>query len=209
MDALSTAAKRKYFFALLYFCEGAPIGFIWWMLPTQLRSAGVPVERITLMTSLLVLPWALKFLWAPAVDLNQNKRWTLKSWIVTSQIMMSVSMIPLLILDLSADYQIVFFFLLLHTISAATQDVAIDALCITSVPLEEQGRINGWMQAGMLAGRSVFGGIALMVSVYLGVISVLTIMIVMIITVAIMLTVVTIPQRDREDNRSLKGILQS
>jgi MFS family permease len=64
-------------FAALYFSEGAPIGFIWWALPAQLRLQHVPIEQITLLTSTLVLPWTLKFLWAPLVDLLSGNRWTL------------------------------------------------------------------------------------------------------------------------------------
>lgn len=164
MDFLSTPNRRKFLFAVLYFCEGAPIGFIWWMLPTQLRSEGVPVAQITTLTSLLVLPWALKFLWAPVVDTIQSLRWSLRSWIISAQVLMMVTLFPLLFLDFSSHYPIIVILLIAHTISAATQDVAIDALCIATVPGGEQGSVNGWMQAGMLMGRSLFGGVALLVS---------------------------------------------
>jgi len=43
-------------FTLLYLSEGAPIGFIWWALPTLLRTAGVSVPKITELTAMLVLP---------------------------------------------------------------------------------------------------------------------------------------------------------
>ena len=36
--------------------------------------------------------------------------------------------------------------------------MAIDALAIGAVPPESRGRLNGAMQAGMLTGRSLFGG---------------------------------------------------
>jgi MFS transporter, PAT family, beta-lactamase induction signal transducer AmpG len=58
--------------------------------------------------------------------------------------------------------------LLLHTFAAATQDVSIDALSISIVPPNERGAINGWMQAGMLGGRSLFGGGALLLTAYVG-----------------------------------------
>jgi MFS transporter (putative signal transducer) len=46
--------------------------------------------------------------------------------------------------------------------------VAIDALAINSVPPGERGFLNGCMQAGMLTGRSVFGGGALFAAAWLG-----------------------------------------
>lgn len=166
MNFLSTPRKRIFLFTLLYASEGAPIGFIWWTLPTELRSLGIPVDQITALTSLLVLPWALKFLWAPVVDIFRTPRWTLRSWIVAAQMLMVLSLIPLFIIDVPSSHALVVFFLLLHTVSAATQDAAIDALCISEVPPSERGAVNGWMQAGMLFGRALFGGGAIVLTQY-------------------------------------------
>jgi hypothetical protein len=68
MSLLGTARRRRALFFLLYACEGAPIGFLWWALPAELRARGVPVAEITLLTSTLVLPWTFKFVWAPLLD---------------------------------------------------------------------------------------------------------------------------------------------
>lgn len=166
MNFLSTPGKRIFLFTLLYASEGAPIGFIWWTLPTELRSRGVPVDQITTVTSLLVLPWALKFLWAPLVDILRTPRWTLRSWIIAAQMMMVLSLTPLFIGDVPSSHALVVFLLLLHTVSAATQDAAIDALCINEVPPSQRGAVNGWMQAGMLFGRALFGGGAIVLTRY-------------------------------------------
>jgi predicted MFS family arabinose efflux permease len=58
--------------------------------------------------------------------------------------------------------------LLAHAVCAATQDVAIDALAVAAVPPEERGRINAAMQVGMLGGRSLFGGGAILLATYGG-----------------------------------------
>ncbi len=147
-------------FAALYASEGAPIGFLWWALPSVLRSYGIPVVDIATLTSILVLPWAFKVLWAPAVDTLQY-RFPLTHWIVACQMLMGITLLPLLVLDLHEQFPLIFVFLILHSISAATQDVAIDALCIRSSNPQERGSLNGWMQAGMLTGRSMLGGGAL------------------------------------------------
>lgn len=163
---LSASRKRIVLFALLYASEGAPIGFMWWTLPTELRTLGIPINDITALTSLLVLPWTLKFLWAPLVDIIRSSRWTLRSWIIAAQLTMSLSLLPMVFLDISAHYSLAVLFFMLHTFAAATQDVAIDALCISEVPASERGTVNGWMQAGMLAGRALFGGGAIAVTQY-------------------------------------------
>jgi len=163
-----TPAGRKLLFALLYLSEGAPIGFLWWALPTRLRGAGVPVEDITALTALLVIPWTFKFAWAPFVDVLRSLRWTRRSWIVAAQLMMGLALLPLLVLDLQTDLALIVPFLVLHAVAAATQDVAIDAYAIATVPTSERGALNGWMQSGMLLGRSVFGGVSLLLFERLG-----------------------------------------
>jgi MFS family permease len=155
-------------FAALYFSEGAPIGFIWLALPTRLKDAEVPLEKITELTALLVLPWTFKFLWAPLVDVLRGARWSLRHWIVAAQAIMGLTLAPLLWLDPLADFALMVASLLVHALAAATQDVAIDALCISETLPEERGRYNGWMQAGMLLGRASLGGGALVMAAWIG-----------------------------------------
>ncbi|MCA9269866.1 MAG: MFS transporter [Planctomycetales bacterium] len=160
--------QRKLLFAWLYFSEGAPIGFVWTALPTQLRERGAPLEQITWLVAALVVPWTFKFAWAPAVDLLQGRWWTLRHWIAAMQLAMGAALLPLLWIDPAANFPWLAGCLLVHAIAAATQDVAIDALCIATTKAEEHGRINGWMQSGMLLGRAVFGGGALMLAPLVG-----------------------------------------
>lgn len=165
---LQRRAGRILVFTVLYAAEGAPIGFIWWALPTLLRTADVPVERITGLTAVVVLPWVFKFLWSPAVDLLRGRRWGYRAWIVATQILMGCALVPLVWLDPVERFGAWRALLLVHAFAAATQDVAIDALAINSVPVHERGLLNGSMQAGMLIGRSVFGGGAVAAAAWLG-----------------------------------------
>lgn len=162
MDFLATPARRRILFASLYASEGAPIGFLWWAFPTILRSRGVPLDEITGLTALLVLPWALKFLWAPAIDVLRS-RWPLKQWILLSQFVMGASLVPLVFLDPQSNLGLLTAVLLMHAVAAATQDVSIDALCIRTTSPRERGSLNGWMQTGMLLSRSLLGGGTLIV----------------------------------------------
>jgi predicted MFS family arabinose efflux permease len=167
-NPLSSPRGRRLLFTALYFSEGAPVGFIWWALPTTLAAAGTDIGTITALTSLLVLPWVFKFLWSPLIDGIRSPRWTLRSWILTAQVIMGCALVPLLFYDLAADLWKLVPFLLLSTIAAATQDASIDALAISTVPPSERGSVNGWMQMGMLVGRSAFGGGALLLDRQLG-----------------------------------------
>ncbi|MBI4864967.1 MAG: MFS transporter, partial [Candidatus Riflebacteria bacterium] len=77
-----TSRRKLALLSSLYFSQGLPYGFFVQALPVLLREAGVSLEVIGL-TSLLALPWAFKFLWAPLVDrfdgsgLGRRRGWIL------------------------------------------------------------------------------------------------------------------------------------
>lgn len=161
---------------MLYFSEGAPIGYIWWAMPTRLRASGMPVDQVAALTALLTLPWALKFLWAPAVDAFRGRRFGYRMWITVAQIAMGLTLLPLAALPAESIMGFVKWLLIAHALAATTQDVAIDALAISTVPHDERGKLTGWMQVGMLLGRGIFGGLALVAERWLtaqGVVAVL------------------------------------
>ena len=168
MNFLQSKSGRAWTFGVLYFTEGAPIGFVWWAMPAFLRLRNLPIEQITTLTAFLVLPWTLKFLWAPAIDVLRNDRWTYKSWILLMQFLMGAALAPLLVIDPETQFETAALLLFLHAMAASTQDAAIDALAIATVPANERGRINGWMQIGMLTGRSILGGGSLMLIGWFG-----------------------------------------
>ena len=168
MNLLDSSRGRRVLFAALYASEGAPIGYIWWALPTKLTDAGVELSRVTQMTALAALVWALKFLWAPLIDSLRGPRWGYRSWIVSAQVGMGLALLPLLGWPIAEHVGLATVLLLAHAFLAATQDASIDALCIAQVPAAERGAVNAWMQVGMLTSRSVFGGGALLLEGYVG-----------------------------------------
>jgi len=154
INLLASASGRRWLFALLYLSEGAPIGFVWWALPTLLRGAGLELAAITTLTTLATLPWMLKFLVGPVIDARLQRGRSLKRWILVCQLSMSLTLLPLAFVDWAAQFPLLVAVVVLHAIFAAAQDVGIDTLAIRTVPEHELGRINGWMQTGMLGGRA-------------------------------------------------------
>lgn len=130
----------------------------------------MPESDVAWLMSALVLPWTLKFLWAPMVDAVRTARWGLRSWIILAQVLMGLTLLPVAFLDLADPAQRTWVVALLvsHAFCASTQDVAIDALAINSVPVPERGGVNGWMQVGMLSARAIFGGAALIAERWIG-----------------------------------------
>jgi len=125
--------------AVLYFVEGFPFGLIHNSLPVYFRIFGVSLKEIGLM-SLVSLPWAIKFFWAPAVDAIGRK----KHWFVTCQIFIALTIVsfPWLIQTKAVGS---FFWILLIALAffSATQDIAIDAFTIRLLDEKELGMANG------------------------------------------------------------------
>lgn len=197
MNFFDTSLRRRILFGSLYFSEGAPIGFLWLALPTRLRIAGVPIEQITWLTAILVLPWTFKFGWAPLVDLLRGRWWTLRHWIVAAQCVMGATLVPLMWLDPVPQFDLMAGLLLIHAFAAATQDVAIDALCISATLPSERGRYNGWMQTGMMLGRASMGGGALVLAAHLGYAAVVGLL-VLATTFSMVLVLMSPPPRESE-----------
>lgn len=167
LNLLATAQGRRWLFALLYLSEGAPVGFVWWAMPTLLRGQGVELAAITTLTTLATVPWILKFLIAPAIDAGLQRGVRVTRWILVCQVAMALAVLPLAALDWSTQFQLILMFVFIHAVFAATQDVGIDTLAIHCVPRSELGHVNGWMQAGMLTGRAgVAAGSAALAAVF-------------------------------------------
>lgn len=158
---LATANRRRFFFALLYFNEGAPIGLIWLALPTLLRSQGVPIDRIGWLLSIVVLPWTLKFVAGPLVDSLGTVRGGSRGLLIATQLGMAATMLVAAQFASGDDWNWLVWVLLMHALCAALQDVAIDAMAIRLTPIHERGRINAAMQLGLYGGRSLSAGMAL------------------------------------------------
>ena len=75
----------------LYFAEGIPYFIVNNISVTMFTKMGVPNGEMALFTSLLYLPWTIKPLWSPFVDIIKTKRW----WILTMQLLMSAAFILL------------------------------------------------------------------------------------------------------------------
>ncbi len=160
--------KRAIFF-LLYFSEGAPIGFIWWALPAILSKQGFEISAIATLSALVTLPWTLKFLMAPFVDLASMHLIGLKKQLFVYQVLMGLFLFGLPEAITTKNTELLILLLCSHGFFAALQDICIDALAIRNIPEDETGKINGIMQAGMLVGRSLFGGAGVFIAYQFGI----------------------------------------
>ena len=166
---LGTRRGRILTFSLLYVSEGIPLGLTLTTMGTYLRQQGVGVAEIGAFTAALYAPWGFKWAWAPLIDLIRPQRFgPHRTWIVFSQTMMIVTLAVLLSFDYVANIGLLIFFVLVHNVFAATQDVAIDALAVRVLKPEELGTANGFMFAAAFFGQAIGGGAALWVSGFFG-----------------------------------------
>ncbi len=75
----------------LYFAEGIPYFVVNSISVTMFTKMGVSNGSMALFTSLLYLPWVIKPLWSPFVDIIRTKRW----WVTAMQVLMSVCFVAL------------------------------------------------------------------------------------------------------------------
>ena len=193
MNLLGTKTGRITLVTLLYLTEGAPIGFIWWAMPTLLRRHNVAIESITSLVALLVFPWIFKFLWAPLIDSLRNEKRGYRFWIFISQSAMGLALFPLIFIPPQNNFIIWGILLFIHSMAAATQDVSIDALVINVISKNEKGKLNGFMNAGMLIGRSIFGGGTLIIASSLGLNYMIALLVLVIVTTMLLLLIIKEP----------------
>jgi len=124
--------------AALYFAEGFPFGLVVDAVPVYFRLQGVSLTDIGLL-GLVGLPWTLKFLWAPAVDLWGSRR----TWVCICQVLMSVPLLILAFLHAQEQTWVLWAVLVLLAVLSATQDIAIDAYTIELLDKKEMGVANG------------------------------------------------------------------
>lgn len=157
--------KLWWWIPTLYFAEGIPYFIVNNISVTMFTKMGVPNGEMALFTSLLYLPWTIKPLWSPFVDIIRTKRW----WIIAMQLLMSAAFILLTlsiprpdaaaIADKAVPVSMFTFTLILFTITAfasATHDIAADGFYMLAANQEEQSFFVG-IRSTFYRLSSIFG----------------------------------------------------
>lgn len=152
----------------LYLAQGLPAGFITQALPAILRQYDVSLTLIGLV-GFLLLPWALKFLWAPLVDAYyQPKVGQSRSWILPTQLGAAGLVALIALFDptrLSDPAVLLPFFAVLFCLNllGATQDVATDGLAVRILSRGQRQWGNAIQVIGYRLGLIIGGGGLLLV----------------------------------------------
>lgn len=155
--------------ATLYVSQGIPMGLGFIALPTILRTLGWTPRDIGFL-GVILLPWAVKFLWAPFVD-RRAGGWLgpRHSWIAPAQL--ALVAIYLLLAFLPVSHQslwIMLGLLLAANFVSATQDIATDGLAVETLRGAELGWANGLQIGGFSMGMIIGGTLTVVAYQYGG-----------------------------------------
>jgi len=156
----------------LAFSAGLPFLLVFSTLSAWLKQAGVDLTTIG-MLSWVGLAYTLKFFWAPVVDRAPLPWLTAKlgrrrSWMLLAQCGIVVGLVALAPHEPSQSLAAFVWLPLLIAFSSATQDIAIDAWRIESVPKEMYGAMAAAYQLGYRVGITAASAGALWIAADLG-----------------------------------------
>ena len=141
----------------LYLAEGLPYVIVMTVTVNMYKSMDISNTEMALYTSWLYLPWVIKPLWSPIVDLLKTKRF----WILLMQFCIGVGLAGVA-LTIPADdffkYTLAFFWLL--AFSSATNDIAADGFYMLALDDHQQawfvGVRNTFYRIAFISGQGLF-----------------------------------------------------
>ncbi|WP_437758313.1 MFS transporter [Sorangium sp. So ce1389] len=136
--AAARGASRGLWISSTYFAEGLPYAIAHKVAGEFFTAAGASLEIIGLV-SLYGLPWNLKFLWSPLVDLHGSSR----RWLVGAEIALAVILLGLAAAADSGALGLVAALFGLVAVAAATHDIAVDGFYLQALDKDAQAAFSG------------------------------------------------------------------
>jgi len=157
MDSSSNNRKKAWaWIPSLYFAQGIPYVVVMLVSVIMYKRLGISNTEIALYTSWLYLPWVIKPLWSPFVDLLKTKRW----WILSMQLMIGAGLGGIALMIPAPDffkYTLIFMWLL--AFSSATHDIAADGFYMLALNENDQAWFVGirstFYRLAMIAGQGL------------------------------------------------------
>ncbi|HEY7751126.1 MAG TPA: MFS transporter, partial [Ignavibacteriaceae bacterium] len=124
----------------LYFAEGLPYTIVMTVSVIMYKRLDISNADIALYTSWLYLPWVIKPLWSPVVDLLKTKRF----WIIVTQFFIGAGLAGVaLTIPAPNFYQYTLAFFWLLAFSSATHDIAADGFYMLGLSTNQQAFFVG------------------------------------------------------------------
>ncbi len=128
----------------LYFAEGLPFVTINVVSVLMYKSLGISDADIAFYTTLVILPWTLKPLWGPLLEMFKTKKY----FVIATQFMGGIGFgLLALTLKLPSFFQYSIALLAIIAFNGATHDIAADGVYINALTGKEQAEYVGWQGA--------------------------------------------------------------
>jgi MFS transporter, PAT family, beta-lactamase induction signal transducer AmpG len=141
MSTQKTTSQRPWLWVpSLYVAEGIPYILAVTVSVVLYKRLGISNKDIALYTSWLYLPWVIKPLWSPFIDLFRTKRY----WILLMQLLVGASLACIAFtLPAGRFFQYTLAFFWLMAFSSATHDIAADGFYMLGLTDEFQAAFAG------------------------------------------------------------------
>ncbi|USD24415.1 MFS transporter [Flagellimonas marinaquae] len=124
----------------LYFTQGIPYILVVTVSVIMYKRLGIGNAEIGLYTSWLYLPWVIKPLWSPLVDINGTKR----KWFLAMQLIISLAFLGIgLFLPSNSFFIITLAFFWMAAFASATNDIASDGYYMIGLTQKKQSFFIG------------------------------------------------------------------
>ena len=125
----------------VYFAMGLPFVVLNMVSVLMFKGLGIGDAQIALWTSLIMMPWTLKFLWSPFLEMFKTK----KFFVVLTQMVTGAGFaLVALALQLPFFFAICIALLAVIAFSGATHDVATDGVYMSELNKQDQAKYIGW-----------------------------------------------------------------
>lgn len=140
MQQTKTDKNPWFWIPLLNFASGFPYAIIISVSVIMYKSLGVNNEDIGVYTSLLYLPWVIKPLWSPFIDLYSTKR----KWFLAMQLVIAVAFLIVgLTIPMSNFFILSLAIFWVAAFASASNDVASDGFYMLALAKEQQSFFLG------------------------------------------------------------------
>ncbi|MEQ8549944.1 MAG: MFS transporter [Cyclobacteriaceae bacterium] len=140
----------------LYFSQGFPYVIVMTVSVIMYKNLGVSNTEIAFYTSWLYLPWVIKPIWSPIVEIFSTRR----HWILITQVVLGAALACVaLTLQASDFFRYSLAFLWLMAFSSATHDIASDGFYLLGLDTQKQAFFVGirstFYRIAMIAGQGL------------------------------------------------------
>ena len=148
--------KSWFWVPSLYYAEGLPYAFVMIVSVVMYKKLDISNSEIALYTSWLYLPWVIKPLWSPLVDILKTKRF----WIIFMQLLIGAGLAGIAFTIPTTNmfkYTLAFFWLI--AFSSSTHDIAADGFYMMGLSSHDQawfiGIRNTFYRFAILTGQGL------------------------------------------------------